>query len=328
MAERIVFTGKGELHFETFEPEAVGAGQVGIQTVCSLMSTGTENIVLNRMFEEGSHWDDWVEYPFYPGYANIARVNKVGEGVEGIKAGDLVATRLGHASYHVTTPDQCCPVPADLDPRQAVWFALAKIAYHGALVAQYALGADVLIIGAGPIGQMSVRWARAAGAEAIIVADMVDQRLEMAKRGGATTVIAKGVEEAEAEIKKANNGKQPSLVMDTTGNYKVFLSAMKVAAEFGRVILLGDTGTPSKQHLSPDLIEKGLCVAGAHDIHENEKWNLGTITRLFYNMVVSGRFNVEGLNTHIFAPADCEKAYATANTKRAETMGIVFDWSK
>jgi threonine dehydrogenase-like Zn-dependent dehydrogenase len=45
-------------------------------------------------------------------------------------------------------------------------------------------------------------------------------------------------------------------------------------------------------------------------------------------MALSGRFKLGGLNTHIFVPEDCEKAYELANTRRSETMGILFDWTK
>ena len=51
----------------------------------SLMSTGTENIVFNRLFDPGTHWDEWVKYPFYPGYTAVGTVESTGADVTGLK---------------------------------------------------------------------------------------------------------------------------------------------------------------------------------------------------------------------------------------------------
>src|SRR4051794_27150518 len=136
----VVFLGKQQVALQPQDLGQPGAGQARIRTVCSLMSTGTENIVFNRLFEPGSHWDNWVKYPFTPGYSTIATVEAVGAGVTALKVGDTVATRSPHASAHLLDAAQCYPVPAGVDPRQAAWFALAKICFMGARAAEYQLG--------------------------------------------------------------------------------------------------------------------------------------------------------------------------------------------
>jgi 2-desacetyl-2-hydroxyethyl bacteriochlorophyllide A dehydrogenase len=328
MPQRLVFTAKQQVVFEEFTPDSVGEKSVAVQTICSLMSTGTENIVFNRLFEPGTHWDRWVKYPFYPGYSAVAEVTQTGPQVKGLKAGDRVAIRCGHASHHVIPEDRCYKVPAGLDPKVAAWHALAKITFMGARAANYFLGDSVLIIGAGPIGQMSIRWASAAGVENIIVTDMVEMRLELAKRGGATAVIAKPIDQAHEAILEANGGKLPKIVIDSTGNAAVFSTALTLAADRGRVVVLGDTGTPSNQQLTSDVITRGLTIAGAHDGHCDATWTEARIMQLFFNLVTSRRFPIDtSLNTHVFAPKDCVKAYETANKQRGQTMGILFDWS-
>ena len=47
----------------------------------------------------------------------------------------------------------------------------------------------------------------------------------------------------------------------------------------------------------------------------------------FFELVGSNRFDLDALNTHTFAPRDCEKAYTMVNERRGETMGVVFGWS-
>src|SRR5262245_53993260 len=89
-ARRLVFTGKQQVRCETFTPPPVGENELSARTLFTLMSTGTENIVFNRLFDPGTHWDHWVKYPFLPGYCNVGEVETVGAKVSGFKPGDLV----------------------------------------------------------------------------------------------------------------------------------------------------------------------------------------------------------------------------------------------
>lgn len=327
MATRIVFPSAGQVAFEPFDAPSPGEGEVLIHTEYSLMSTGTENIVYKRMFDPGTHWDNWVKYPFYPGYSVVGCITAVGSGVKLHKPGDRVVCRGGHASDHVMHESVCYPVPSDIDPQQASWFALAKIAAMGAHLAEYRLADSVLVIGAGPIGQMSVRWAYAAGATNIIVVDSVPERLKLAVKGGATFTIAKPIADAIADIPGLNNGQLTRVVIDTTGHADVFPYSLAAAAKGGRVVLLGDTGRPTQQHLTSDVMGKGLTIVGAHDSHEEPLWNSTIIIKAFFELARSGRFPLEDLNWHRFAPKECLDAYTLANTNRGGTMGIVFDWS-
>jgi 2-desacetyl-2-hydroxyethyl bacteriochlorophyllide A dehydrogenase len=323
-AKRLVFTGKQQVDIEDFSVSSPGPGEVLVRTRLSLMSTGTENIVFNRLFDPGTHWDNWVKYPFYPGYASVGEVVESGD--SDFPAGTRVTHRKGHCSHALLKAEECLPIPDSVPDEDAVWFALAKIGFHGTLVAQYHLGDTVLIIGAGPIGQMSVRWACATGASSILVADMAAARLELARAGGATAVIPHPIEEARAAILAANHNGLPRVVIDSTGNAVVFAAALGLAADHGRVVILGDTGQPTKQQLTMDVITRGLTIVGTHDNHNTPQWNASSIPRLFFDLASTGRFPLNGLNSHIFAPGACKDAYETANRDRSKTMGLVFDW--
>ena len=76
MAKKIVFQGKGHVELVDFEPASVGKGQIRIRTTCSLISTGTEGICFMRLFEPGTHWDNWVKYPFSTGYCTVGVVTE------------------------------------------------------------------------------------------------------------------------------------------------------------------------------------------------------------------------------------------------------------
>jgi 2-desacetyl-2-hydroxyethyl bacteriochlorophyllide A dehydrogenase len=328
--KQIMFPEKGVVACEDIEPLATHKrDQVRVRTEYSLVSTGTETIALHAKFDSGTHWADWVRYPFAPGYSLIGTVVEAGSEVTDLKPGDRVAARLPHAEEQVVEARLCTKVPSEIDPKDAAWFGLAKIALIGARAAAYELGDEVVIVGSGPIGQMSVRWAAAAGATTIIAVDMLESRLALAVAGGATHTVSGPISDAHARIGEACGGIRPRVIVDTTGNALVLPSALGIAADRGRVVLLGDSGSPASQHLTYDVVVRGVSVVGAHDGHSvGEHWDGDRgLHERFFKLVLSGRIDLSGLNTHQFQPASCADAYRLASENRGDTMGILFDWT-
>lgn len=331
MERRLVFTGESQVSLESFTPAEPTPVDVTVRVHCSLISNGTESIVLHRRFDPGTSWDRWITYPFYPGYAAVGEVTAIGEEVTSVAVGDRVALRVPHASVFVGHGDLCHPIPDSLNDEQAVWFALAKITSMGARAADYSLGGSVLVIGAGPIGQMTLRWAAACGVRHLVVVDMSADRLELAKAGGATCTIDKPIGDALPEVEAACGGKAPGIVVDTTGNAAVFESALAAAASFGKVVIMGDTGSPANQNLSSDVLRKGLTIVGAHDNHVTAEWTSQVIVDLFYHLLTTGAISVDGLITHRFAPDACEEAYKIAanpgHADQGAALGVRFNWT-
>ena len=288
------------------------------------MSTGTELIALHRAFEAGSYWDRWVRYPFYPGYACVGRIAAIGSEVCGFRVGQRVCGRFPHASLHTTDAAALTAVPDEIDAGEACWFALAKIASMGFHAAAPERSESVLVIGCGPIGQMLVRWLHAGGITRILALDPSDARLHFAQEGGATDVLPMKIEDGLAALRE--RGPLPEVAIDCTGNHAVLPHALACVADGGRVILLGDDGNPSKQHLTGDLLFRGLTLRGAHDSLETADWNSAIIHDEFFRLHTSGRFPLEGLATHCFSPEQCAQAYALARDRRSDTMGIFFEW--
>lgn len=322
---RIVFHGEGHVVCEAFTPPACGPAQIQVRSESTLMSTGTELIALNRVFETGSDWDRWVRYPFYPGYACVGRIAARGSEVHGLRVGQRVCGRLPHASLNTVDAAALTAVPEEIDAESACWFALAKIASMGLRAAAPSLSESVLVIGCGPIGQMLIRWLHATGITRIFALDPVEARLRLARDGGATDLLPVKIEDGVAVLRQ--RGALPQVVIDCTGHHAVFAHALACAADRGRVILLGDDGNPSKQHLTGDLLFRGLTIRGAHDSHETSEWNAALIHDIFFRLHGSGRFQLAGLGTHRFAPEQCATAYTFAREHRGDTMGIFFDWA-
>lgn len=326
--QRIRFTGERRVDLEAFEPAEPGPVEVRIRVLYSLLSTGTEATVYARAFDAGTHWDHWVKYPFYPGYALIGEVEALGDAVEDRHLGQLVAVRHGHCSEATVPADQTHPLPDGIDPKQAAWFALGKIASHGALAAEHRIGQSVAIVGAGPLGQMATRWAAASGVESLVVIDPVPSRLALARAGGATETINTSVDDARESLWEIiPGGEGPDVVIDVTGHPAVFAAALGLPRRMGRLVLLGDVGRPAQQHLTPDVLMRGVRIVGAHDTHEDD-WDGTKAIRAFFKLLANNRINLDGLVTHSFRPDQAADAFELVAERRSETMGVLFDWTR
>lgn len=322
---RLVMPQKNTVACETFDLRPPAAGEVVVETICSLLSTGTETLVFSGNFQAGTHWDAWVRYPFRPGYASVGVIVATGESVDTLVPGDRIVTRCGHASHAILKAENGFRVPEEVKSEDAVWFALAKIAGHGIRAASLSLGDSVVVVGTGPIGQMAVRWALACGASHVLAVDLSPERLALANAAGATPVQA-SAGEAQPEILRILGGR-PDVVIDSTGNAEVLKSAFRMVEKEGTVVLLGDTGAPESQSLTGDVISRGLKLVGAHDGLNSPRWNNQVAAEVFFQFLRTKRFPTPGLVTHRFQPSQCAEAYELAVTNRSRTMGILFDWT-
>ena len=328
MPKRIIFPARGQVALQEFELPDPGPEEIRVRTLYSLMSIGTENIILNQEYDPGTHFAKIFSFPqLKTGVQAVAEVEATGSGVSEFQAGDHIYMRLAHASHQVMSAKDCSPIPDGIDLKQACWAGLAKTAYRAAWAGPFESGQHILVIGAGPVGQMAIRWASNSGADSVAVVDLSPIRLEHAKRGGATRLFNADIADCLDDIATINAGAGPSIVVDVTGSAVVFQHALAAAGQFGKVILLGDTGYPSKQCLSSDVMTKGLTIQATHDSHDRDGWTQRKIDGLFFDRVLHGEFDLSGLITHEFLPRDCVQAYALANQQRERVMGILFDWS-
>ena len=329
MPSRIIFPEKGKVALETFELPAPGPDDVKVRTEYSLMSIGTETIILHQRYDPDTHFAKIFSFPqLKTGVQAIGEVEELGNKVRDLEVGERIFMRMAHGSHQVLPAATCSSVPADIPPKLACWCGLAKTAFRAAWAGPFESDGNVLIVGAGPVGQMAVRWAKTNDVAEIAVVDLSAFRLGLATRGGATTVIEGDAGDHVEQTRGINKGDGPSIIVDTTGNPGVFKHALAAAPMFGKVILLGDTGFPGRQCLTSDVMSKGLTIQAVHDSHDRDGWTERRIDEKFFSCVADGRFDLSGLITHEFSPEDCARAYALADEQRESVMGILYDWSK
>jgi len=327
----IIFTGKDQVEVVDEEPlPPPSPGAIQVQTTRTLISTGTEGIVLGRKFSPGTHFDTWVKYPFRPGYSHVGRVTAVGEGVSELHIGDRVATRASHTSVAQVMAAHAVRIPDAVSDDDATWTALGKIAQIGVRAAEHRLGDAVAIIGLGLVGQLAMQYVALMGASEIIAIDPAPMRLEMASSHGATATLPMPANEALSRVQELTGGRGARVVYDVTGHHAVFAGALKLCADHGRFVLLGDTGTPELQHLTPDVIRRGLCIVGAHDRHSPAdptpgiEWDARRVFELFLKFLARGQMRVNDLVTHRYKPDQSPEAYAMLERHRERAMGVIF----
>lgn len=330
----ILFTGQDAVEVRSEPLREIGPNQLLIQTTKTLISTGTEGIILGRKFAPGTHWDNWIKYPFYPGYLHAGKVLSVGQGVEDFQPGDSIASRGPHQQFVLRNTSEVLRVPDDVAEEDAAWFGLAKITQIGVRRAAHELGDVVVIVGCGLLGQLVTQYVRLAGAREVIVIDTAPARLEMALSHGATHALQMSVADAKPEIEKLTNGRGADVVYDITGHPQVFAHALGLARRFGKLILLGDTGTPAEQRLTSDVIARGVNIIGAHDGHAAPLvndflfWTQENMAKLFFTYLQRGQMRVGDLVTHRFSPHEAPQAYQMLQTDRTRAMGVIFDWAQ
>ena len=327
MPARIIFPQRGEVALESFEPPPLEATDLRVRTLYSLMSIGTETTILDQRYAPDSHFAQWFSFPqLKTGVQALGEIEQVGDAVSEFAPGERVYMRMAHGSHQVLLAEHCSPVPEGIGSKNGCWCGLAKTAFRAAWAGRFEEVENVLIVGAGPVGQMLTRWGAYHNVRDIVVADLSEQRLTHARRGGATLTLAGELTDHAQTLARAADGQPPLLIVDTTGNPAVFQQALGALRKFGRLILLGDTGFPGRQCLSSDVMTKGLTIQATHDSHDRDGWTQRRIDALFFEAALEGRFDLEGLITHEFSPRDCAKAYRLANEERESAMGILFDW--
>jgi threonine dehydrogenase-like Zn-dependent dehydrogenase len=309
-----------------------GPGQLRCRAQTSLVSTGTESFCLDGEFDDGTFWQEWVQYPFHPGYSMAAVVEAVGPGVPGIAVGDRVATSTPHVELFLADAAEAVLVPPDVSDEQACWASLACTTQLGVRRAELVLGETAVVVGLGTLGQLVVQYLRLSGARRIIGVDPVPARLELAEAGGATDLLQCDARAAIARVHELTGGELADVAFDITGHAAVLAPTTSLVRPMGRVILLGDSPTPSHQRLGPRMVAGSVSLIGVHASSApllasgRDPWTLPAMTTLFFDYLRSGRMDVDRLRTHTFSPRAAEQVYQALQRDRSPYLGVFLDW--
>lgn len=328
-AQRVVWPDRAKVDIETFMLPPVGDDEVLVATQCTLISPGTERAFLLGLPNAQGR------YPARPGYSNIGRIIEVGKAVTDCEIGDRVASTQGHTSHFVTSPSRLLKIAFDAVPaEEAVFFNLGAIALQGVRKARIELGEATLVLGQGLIGLSAMQLSKLSGALPLIAADLTDSRLEISKRIGADHTFNPEDTDFSEQLGDATQGDGPAVVIEATGHPDAISTALAVAGQGARVVLLASTrGETPSVNFYRDVHKKGLILHGAHNsIRPRQEsspnfWTLEADSRLLLSLIAQKRFNVIPLISHRVPGEDAAKAYQLLMAWNPGLLGVVLQWN-
>lgn len=294
-------------------------------------------------------WDDWasktIKTPMIIGHEYSGIVHKIGSGVKNIKLGDRV-TGEGHiacghcrncrrgkkhvcqntigvgvnrdgafAEYVIIPQENVLPLDDRISDEIASIMDPFGNAAHTALSFPV-LGEDVLITGAGLIGSMAVAICRFAGARYVVVSDLSDSRLEIAKKMGATVTVnpSKGGKIKDAIDSLGMVGFDVGLEM--SGSPLAFDEMIQNMYNGSKIALLGilpnDTTVPWDK-----IIFKALQIKGIYGREMFETWYK------MEQMLISG-LDISPIITHRYPMKDFQKGFDAM--EKGDSGKVILDW--
>lgn len=325
VGRRIVIRADGRVEVEIFTPRLPGRGEVLLETICTLISAGTE---LGLM-------DELRGQDIYPGYSHVGRVIAVGEDVTDYVVGDKVLS-LGNHATHVTTsaaPPYLAPVPDNVSAEEATFAVLGSVALHGVRKAKVELGEYVAITGMGVVGQLTLQLVAQTGCEALIAADLSDFRLGIARQQGATHVLNPRYDDFSTLVGQLTDECGLDCVIEASGYPELLPQLFDLLRIGGRLLLLGSIW---HRKVELDLMSfhlKELTLISAHQPKcpvvktPYFPWTQQYNRRQILKMISDGRLKVQPLITHRLPFTDASLAYQLLRQEGKRMLGVVLEYT-
>jgi len=198
--------------------------------------------------------------PCRTGYAHLCRSNEA-----------LGLTRTGSFAEYVSIPaENACLVPASIPDSIAAILDPFGNAAHTALSYEL-VGEDILITGAGPVGLMAAALARHVGARYVVITDINEYRLKLAKKMGATLALNPNDKTLQEVMKDLGMKEGFDIGLEMSGNAQAFQKMLASMNHAGKIALLGFL--PESTTINWDsIILKGLQLKGIYGRKMFETW--------------------------------------------------------
>ncbi|WP_312364465.1 bi-domain-containing oxidoreductase [Sphingobacterium sp.] len=273
----------GQTILEEVPAPGVGYGQVLIQTTRSLVSLGTERMLVEfgkaNFIQKARQQPDKVKQvldkvktdglkptldavfnklgqPLPLGYCNVGRVIAVGKGVDEFKVGDRVASNGPHAQVVSVSKNLAAKIPDNVSDEEAAFTVIGAIGLQGIRLANPTLGETVVVIGLGLIGLMTAQLLQANGCT-VIGFDYDEAKVKLAQDLGITAVNpADGTDQVHfVESFTEGIGADSVIITASNKSNEIISQAAKMSRKRGRIVLIGVIGLDISR---ADFYEKEL----------------------------------------------------------------------
>ncbi len=295
------------------------------------------------------HWDEWAQntipVPMTVGHEYVGIIEEIGQEVSSFKVGDRVSGE-GHITcgfcrncragrrhlcrntvgvgvdrpgafgdYLVIPAENAYKIPDDISDELASILDPFGNAAHTALSFDL-VGEDVLITGAGPIGIMAVAIARHVGARHIVITDINDYRLALAKKMGATRTVNVSQEKLEDVMAEIGMKEGFDVGLEMSGVPVAFQSMLKTMNHGGKIAMLGIPANDMAIDWN-QIIFKGLILKGIYGREMYETW---------YKMIamLQSGLDISPIITHRFEVDDFKQGFEIMAS--GQSGKVVLSW--
>jgi threonine 3-dehydrogenase len=293
-------------------------------------------------------WNEWsashVKPPMVIGHEYVGHIAELGEGVTDYEVGELVSgeghitcgkcrnCRSGNIQWCKFTNSVgvdrngafaeyvCIPatniirIPKNLPEDVVAMFDAVGNATHTALMFNL-VGEDVIITGAGPIGIIAAGICRYAGARNVIITDVNDFRLGLAKQMGATATVNVAKESLEEAMKAGGIIEGFDVGLEMSGNGAAFNQMTGAMRNGGKISLLGLGDGPISVNMN-NIIGKGLTLQGIYG-RKMDNWH-----QMSY--MVQGGLDLSPVITHRFHYTEFEKGFEAMHSGKSGK--VILSW--
>ncbi|MGF7482767.1 L-threonine 3-dehydrogenase [Providencia sp. SP181] len=295
------------------------------------------------------NWDEWsqktIPVPMVVGHEYIGEIVAIGQEVKGFKIGDRVSGEghitCGHcrncrggrthlcrntigvgvnregcfAEYLVIPAFNAFKIPNNIPDEIAAIFDPFGNAVHTALSFDL-VGEDVLVSGAGPIGIMAAAVCRHVGARHVVITDVNDYRLELAKKMGVSRAVNVSRENLKDVMNELGMKEGFDVALEVSGAPAAFQTMLDTMNHGGRIALLGIPPASMATDWS-QVIFKGLFIKGIYGREMFETW---------YKMatLIQSGLDLSPIITHQFSIDDFQKGFDVMRSGQAGK--VILNW--
>ena len=267
----------GSTHLLDIPAPKASKGHLIIQTTYSLLSPGTERMLVNfskaNLFNKATQQPEKVketlqkvksdgvfatidavktklDQPLALGYSNVGNVIDIGEGVKGFKIGDRVVSNGPHAELVSVPFNLCSHIPVEVNDETAVFTILASIGLQGIRLANPTLGETFLVSGLGLIGLLTAQLLSSQNC-LVLGIDPDPEKCSLAESLGIPSFNCTNGKEPLLWINEHTKGLGVDgvLVTASTSSSEPLHVAAEACRKRGRIVLIGSTGINLKRDL-------------------------------------------------------------------------------
>lgn len=269
---------------------------------------------------------EFLTYPTRLGHEVAGIIDEVGKHVVGLKVGDKVALRYvwgAFAEYVTVDPFSAVKLPDEFNLMHGSLVEITPTILTGLERGEISQAKNVLITGQGVSGLQLTQFAKLYSPKNLVVTDLFDEKLEIAKEFGATRTYKIPTKDTPTmDIVGKDFPEGFDVVIPALLEGDAVIDALDATAQNGRIVMYGGIGKTTKPMDFFKMHRRRV------DIYTTEPKRDVDNHRLFRegrDMVVNGLINTERTVTNIFPLSQIDKAFALRNQTRGDVIHIMID---